>query len=99
MYYEINYNKPLTDDKVTMIEEKSNKSFSVDSEEKSVQQDKQSDKNTAEFFFQKRLLTSVEKPTVIKRNSRSNKTIRNFINLKTMRSNFYNKFLEDSAIK
>ena len=99
MYYEINYNKPLTDDKVTMIEEKSNKSFSVDSEEKSVQQDKQSDKNTAEFFFQKRLLTSVEKPTVIKRNSRSNKTIRNFVNLKTIRSNFYNKFLEDGAIK
>ena len=94
MYYEINYKKPLTDEKVDIIEEKSNKSFSVDFEGKDSEKDNESDKNTSEFFFQKRLLTTVEKPILTKRNSRSNKTLRSLFNLKTIRSNFYNKFSE-----
>ena len=93
MYYEINY-KPLTDEKVDIIEEKSNKSFSVDSEGKALEKDNESDENPSEYFFQKRLLTTVEKPILTKRNSRSNKTLRSLFNLKTIRSNFYNKFSE-----
>ena len=96
MYYEINY-KPLTDEKVDIIEEKSNKSFSVDSEGKALEKDNESDENPSEFFFQKRLLTTVEKPILTKRNSRSNKTLRSLFNLKTIRSNFYNKFSEKDS--
>ena len=95
MYYEINYNKqPLDNQTTEIIEEKSNKSFSIEDEEKDIQKENSSHKNISELFFQKRLLTSVEKPKIIKRSSKSNKTLYNYFNLNVIRSNFYNKFSE-----
>jgi CTD small phosphatase-like protein 2 len=94
MYYNINYNKPLTDQTDEIIEEKSNKSFSVEVEEKEEQNNNESHKNISELFFQRRLLTTVDKPKIVKRSSKSNKDLYNYFNLKMIRSDFYNKFSE-----
>ena len=90
MYYEINNNKYLTDKKSDeIIEEKSNKSFSID-EEKEINQNKKY-KNISELFYERRLLTTDEKP--IRNNSfKNNKTIHHYLNTKMICSNFYNKF-------
>ena len=90
MYYEINNNKYLTDKKSDeIIEEKSNKSFSID-EEKEINQNKKY-KNISELFYERRLLTTEEKP--IRNNSfKNNKTIHHYLNTKMICSNFYNKF-------
>ena len=94
MYYNINYNKPLTGQTDEIIEEKSNKSFSVEVEEKEEQNNNESHKNISELFFQRRLLTTVDKPKIVKRSSKSNKDLYNYFNLKMIRSDFYNKFSE-----
>ena len=38
------------------------------------------------------MLNTVEKPIEIKRNINSNKVLSNYFDLKTIHSNFYNKF-------
>ena len=92
MYYEINSNRYITDKKTEEInEEKTNKSFSIDDEEEEMKKYK-SHKNVVEFFFQKRQLTTLDKPVRHKSRTRSNKTLHNYLNTKMIRSNFNDYF-------
>ena len=92
MYYEINSNRYITDKKTEEInEEKTNKSFSIDDEEEEMKKYK-SHKNVVEFFFQKRQLTTIDKPVRHKSRTRSNKTLHNYLNTKMIRSNFNDYF-------
>ena len=95
IYYEINYNKPLIDNQTdAVIEEKSNKSFSVEDVGNEDQNKNESQKNISDLFFQRRFLTTVDKSKIVKRSSKSNKNLHNYFNLKMIRSDFYNKFSE-----
>ena len=95
IYYEINYNKPLIDNQTDeVIEEKSNKSFSVEDVGNEDQNKNESQKNISDLFFQRRFLTTVDKSKIVKRSSKSNKNLHNYFNLKMIRSDFYNKFSE-----
>ena len=92
MYYEINNNRYITEKKTEEInEEKSNKSFSIDEEEEDMKKYK-NHKNVVGFFFQKRQLTTVEKPIRKKSRTRSNKTLHNYLNTKMIRSDFNDFF-------
>ena len=92
MYYEINSNRYITDKKTEEInEEKTNKSFSIDDEEEEMKKYK-SHKNVFEFFFQKRQLTTIDKPVRHKSRTRSNKTLHNYLDTKMIRSNFNDYF-------
>ena len=92
MYYEINSNRYITDKKKEEInEEKSNKSFSIDDEGEETKKYK-SHKNVVEFFFQKRQLTTIDKPVRHKSRIRSNKTLYNYLNTKMIRNNFNDYF-------
>ena len=91
MYYEINnkYNSEKTIKEI--IEEKNNKSFSID-EEKEINAEHESSKNVGDLFFKKRLLTTDDKSISNRIKSKSDKCLHNSFNLKMIRSNFYNKF-------
>ena len=92
IYYEIKSNKSLSYNKnEEIIEEKSNKSFSSSEEEIEIKEH-ESKKSVSELFFKRRMLNTVEKPIEIKRNINSNKVLSNYFDLKTIHSNFYNKF-------
>jgi len=81
IYYEINYNKPLIDNQTDeIIEEKSNKSFSVEDVGNEDQNKNESQKNISDLFFQRRFLTTVDKSKIVKRNSKSNKNLHGIIN-------------------
>ena len=80
IYYEINYNKPLIDNQTDeIIEEKSNKSFSVEDVGNEDQNKNESQKNISDLFFQRRFLTTVDKSKIVKRSSKSNKNLHRII--------------------
>ena len=93
MFYEIkNSNRYISEKKEEeIIEEKSNKSFSIDNEEKEENKN-QNDENIAELFFQNRLLTSKYIPVRHKSKTKSTKTLHHYLNTKMIRSNFYYNF-------
>ena len=98
MYYEINNKRYIFDKKTEeIIEEKSNKSFSID-DEKEIKQNK-SDKNLVDLVCERRLLTLENIP--IRKNSRtkSNKTLHHYLNTKLIRSNFYDHFSDKVLLK
>ena len=93
VYYEIN-NQPISEKKIaTIIEEKSNKSFSVDEGDIN-ESDNEKKKNLNEIFFRNRLFSTDDKPFASHGKSQSNKVLNNFNDLKYIRSNFFNKFSE-----
>ena len=93
VYYEIN-NQPISEKKIaTIIEEKSNKSFSVDEGDIN-ESDNEEKKNLNEIFFRNRLFSTDDKPFAFPGKSQSNKVLNNFNDLKYIRSNFFNKFSE-----
>ena len=93
VYYEIN-NQPISEKKIaTIIEEKSNKSFSVDEGDIN-ESDNEEKKNLNEIFFRNRLFSTDDKPFASPGKSQSNKVLNNFNDLKYIRSNFFNKFSE-----
>ena len=95
MYYEINNKRNISSKNniENIIEEKSNKSFSND-DEKEIKENEMN-KNIEELFYQKRLLTTVDKPIIKKRNSKSDKALFNYFSIKMIRSNFYNNFSKE----
>ena len=95
MYYEINNKRNISSKNniENIIEEKSNKSFSND-DEKEIKENEMN-KNIEELFYQKRLLTTVDKPIIKKRNSKSDKALFNYFSIKMLRSNFYNSFSKE----
>ena len=102
VYYEIN-KQPISEKKmVAIIEERSNKSYSVDEEEfKENENEKEKDNedekeneennNLNQFFFNHRLFSTDDKPFYTGK-SQSNKVLNNYSDLKVIRSNFFNKF-------
>ena len=93
VYYEIN-NQPISEKKIaTIIEEKSNKSFSVDEGDIN-ESDNEEKKNLNEIVFRNRLFSTDDKPFASPGKSQSNKVLNNFNDLKYIRSNFFNKFSE-----
>ena len=104
VYYEIN-KQPISEKKmVAIIEERSNKSYSVDEEEfkeneneKEKEKDNEDEKeneennNLNQFFFKHRLFSTDDKPFYTGK-SQSNKVLNNYSDLKFIRSNFFNKF-------
>ena len=93
VYYEIN-NQPMSEKKIaTIIEEKSNKSFSVDEGDIN-ESDNEEKKNLNEILFRNRLFSTDDKPFASRGKSQSNKVLNNFNDLKYIRSNFFNMFSE-----
>ena len=93
VYYEIN-NQPISEKKIaTIIEEKSNKSFSVDEGDIN-ESDNEEKKNLNEILFRNRIFSTDDKPFASRGKSQSNKVLNNFNDLKYIRSNFFNKFSE-----
>ena len=91
VYYELR-NQPLSEKKIaTIIEEKSNKSFSVDEEDMN-ESDNEKNKNLNNFFFKNRLFSTDDKPLASRGKSQSNKVLTNYSDLNYVRSNFFNKF-------
>ena len=94
VYYEIN-KQPLSEKNIeTIIEEKSNKSFSID-EGKMNEIDNEKKQNLNEIFFKNRLFSTDDKPFASLGKSQSNKVITKYSDLKYIRSNFFNKFYEN----
>jgi hypothetical protein len=94
VYYEIN-KQPLSEKNIeTIIEEKSNKSFSID-EGKMNEIDNEKKQNLNEIFFKNRLFSTDDKPFASLGKSQSNKVIIKYSDLKYIRSNFFNKFYEN----
>ena len=93
VYYEIN-NQPISEKKIaTIIEEKSNKSFSVDEGDIN-ESDNEEKKNLNEILFRNRIFSTDDKPFASRGKSQSNKVLNNFNDLKYIRSNFFNMFSE-----
>ena len=93
VYYEIN-NQPMSEKKIaTIIEEKSNKSFSVDEGDIN-ESDNEEKKNLNEILFRNRLFSTDDKPFASRGKSQSNNVLNNFNDLKYIRSNFFNMFSE-----
>ena len=93
VYYEIN-NQPISEKKIaTIIEEKSNKSFSVDEGDIN-ESDNVEKKNLNEILFRNRIFSTDDKPFASRGKSQSNKVLNNFNDLKYIRSNFFNMFSE-----
>ena len=93
VYYEIN-KQPISEKNIaTIIEEKSNKSFSADEGEMN-ESDNKEKKNINEIFFRNRLFSTDDKPFATLAKSQSNKVLNNYSDLKYIRSNFFNKFSE-----
>ena len=95
MYYEINNKKVLSNKNkiINIIEEKSNKSLSIDGEKDIKENNIQ--ENIEELFYRKRLLTTGDKPVKEKPNSKSDKDLFNYFSIKMIRSNFYNSFSKE----
>ena len=93
MYYELNNKSKCISDKniKDIIEEKSNKSFSVEDAEE-IQENEDNEKNIEELFYRKKLLTAGDEPIKIKVRNKSEKNLNNFFDVKMIRSNFYNNF-------
>ena len=98
MYYEINNNRSISSKNniENIIEEKSNKSFSND-DEKEIKEN-EINKNIEELFYQKRLLTTDDKPINQKPNSKSDKALFNYFSIKMIRSNFYSSFSKECIL-
>ena len=98
MYYEINNKRYIFDKKTEeIIEEKSNKSFSID-DEKEIKQNK-SDKNLVDLVCERRLLTLENIPIRKNSKTKSNKTLHHYLNTKLIRSNFYDHFSDKVLLK
>ena len=94
MFYEIkNSNRYILDKKEEeIIEEKSNKSFSIDKDEKEENKNR-NDEKISELFFQNRLLTTKYiRPTRQKNKTKSTKSLHLYLNTKMIKSNFYYNF-------
>ena len=93
MYYEIkNKNRQISDKNINdIVEENSNKSFSVENEEE-IKENEENEKNIEELFFRKKLLTTGDEPSKTKVNNKSGKNLNNYFDVKMIRSNFYNSF-------
>jgi len=95
MYYEINNKRNISNKNklVNIIEEKSNKSLSIDDEQDIHENNIK--ENIEELFYRKRLLTTGDKPVKEKPNSKSDKALFNYFSIKMIRSNFYNSFSKE----
>ena len=95
IYYEINTTRNISSKNniEKIIEEKSNKSFSIE-DEKEIKEN-EINNNIEELFYQKRFLTTVDKPIIKKRNSKSDKALYNYFSIKMIRSNFFNSFSKE----
>ena len=93
MYYEINNkNSQISDKNINdIVEENSNKSFSVENEEE-IKENEENEKNIEELFFLNKLLTTGDEPSKTKVNNKSEKNLNNYFDVKMIRSNFYNSF-------
>jgi hypothetical protein len=93
MYYELNNKSKCISDKniKDIIEEKSNKSFSVEDAEE-IQENEDNEKSIEELFYRKKLLTAGDEPIKTKVRNKSEKNLNNFFDVKMIRSNFYNSF-------
>ena len=91
MFYEIRNNNRFISEKnvAEIIEEKSNKSFSSDDEEKNNQK---SNKNMFGLFVQKSSFVSEDRPIRNKNRTKSNRTLLHYLNTKMIRTNFYQNF-------
>ena len=90
MFYEINNNRYISGKKEEeIIEEKSNKSFSIDNGEK---EENKNDDDFVGLFFKRRLLTSKYIPIRHKTRNKSTKSLHHYLNTKTIKSNFYYNF-------
>ena len=93
VYYEIN-KQPILEQKIeAIIEEKNNKSFSVDDEELNESENEEK-KNINEIFLKTNLFSTDDKLFVHPGRSLSNKVLNNYSDLEIIRSNFFNKFSE-----
>ena len=93
VYYEIN-KQPISDKKIeAIIEEKNNKSFSVDDEDLNESENEEK-KNINEIFLKTNLFSTEDKPFIYPGKSLSNKILNNYSDLEIIRSNFFNKFSE-----
>ena len=93
VYYEIN-KQPISDKKIeAIIEEKNNKSFSVDDEDLNESENEEK-KNINEIFLKTNLFLTEDKPFIYPGKSLSNKILNNYSDLEIIRSNFFNKFSE-----
>ena len=87
IYYELN-EKPKSDKMINNImEEKMDKSFSVDEEEEMNKMD--FDENINASIFRRKLSIDLAKPFIIGYNSKSNKTLYNDFNLEKLCSKFF----------
>ena len=93
MFYEIRNNNRFISEKnvAEIIEEKSNKSFSSDDEEKNNQK---SNKNMFGLFVQKSSFVSEDRPIRNKNRTKSNRTLLHYLNTKMIRTNFYQNFVK-----
>ena len=92
MYYSIN-DKCLSNKstkKMLEIDKRSNKNSSSE-EEKEINEN-ESDKDESDSFFKKKLLSLEDGPIDLHIKRYSNKTCSNYLDLKLVRSNFYNNF-------